>query len=467
MMNLDLAQKHFLLVSPPPISDYVDRRTQEISITEESSFAGARINIVDAQDASRTARLLESQGDLPGAAEAYRRLAQLRPTAASFLVLGITYYKIGQYERAIESLKRSLSVGRKAQRSGASPDMEAKFWAHFALALVYARTDKPWSALSEIIEGSKTKPQSALAQLLLGDIRRRLQQWPEAVAAFERAIEFDPNLRDAYFYLADLYAKLANRTSDGSQREEAMRLAITTYKRLIARFPSGSSQAHNNLGVLLSMSGDTESALFEYKAALQTDPKNIRAQINLATAYLASDRLEEAKHIFDRVVLLSMNNPRLLSREDATRLLEGNAITLVKLYSEEGKDDSELLAQAEASLRKAIELDPASPQPRNNLATLYAGAGRFDEAENQFNQVLLLEPGNQFARAGLSEVAVARFAPKEPGDPEEERRVSETLKFLEKFREEGNEEEQRETFALLKRYLEEDRLSNRSLFDRR
>jgi tetratricopeptide (TPR) repeat protein len=459
-LNLDAVQRQMLQLKTKPIPELLAGRKARRSVVEPIRPLSAPVS--SAEETLRAAKSLESEGDLRGAAEAYRRLTDLMPTAESYIVLGVTYFKLEEYERSAAAMKQSLAAARKARRAKQPVAQESEAAARFGLALANTLMGKHPVALREVILSIRLGPTHPGAHLLLAHLRAQSEQWKAAVGAFEEVIRLSPELREPYLYLADLYRNLADEANNSQERDESLQQAIATYRLYLDRFPHDASQAHNDLGVLYSRMGYVEEGIREYTAAVESDPNNIRALINLATAYLVRDRLLEAEAAFTKAAGAWHREPGAISPEDTTGLLEGHAITLLKLHGP--GDEGEYLAQAERAFLRTIEVDPRSQQAHINLGVLYGGVGRFEAAEKEFNKVLQADPENRFARAGLSEVAVARYSPGAPGDPAEEQRVEETLRFLKRFREEGEEDEQRETLDYLKKALDEDRLSNRARF---
>ena len=60
------------------------------------------------------------------------------------------------------------------------------------------------------------------------------------------------------------------------------------------------------------------------------------------------------------------------------------------------------LEHAEASLKKALELNPRHPVALNELGIVYRKTGRFAEARKSYEQALALYPGFHFARKNLA-----------------------------------------------------------------
>ncbi len=97
--------------------------------------------------------------------------------------------------------------------------------------------------------------------------------YAEAVTAYERAIEADPEFADAHCNLGTVHYNQGQRAR-----------ARVCYERVLALVP-GHVEANFNLGNLLEEEGRHEAALRHYKAAMRTDPLYPDVQLNLALLY--------------------------------------------------------------------------------------------------------------------------------------------------------------------------------------
>jgi predicted TPR repeat methyltransferase len=79
--------------------------------------------------------------------------------------------------------------------------------------------------------------------------------------------------------------------------------AIESYQRAIALDPSHAN-AHNNLGVLLRVTGQTVKAEAAYRAAIQLNPEHIDAYTNLGILLNGLKRSEEAAACYCRAITL-------------------------------------------------------------------------------------------------------------------------------------------------------------------
>lgn len=116
------------------------------------------------------------------------------------------------------------------------------------------------------------------------------------------------------------------------------------------------------------------------KRALDVD-KAVAARVMAGSAYLESGDFERAHHHLDRALELDPNSSQA-----------HGAIAL--LYRFEGDVENE-----EKHYSEALRLDPSSSLVRHNYASFLCGAGRFDEAEKAFRQVV---EDYQYERRGQS-----------------------------------------------------------------
>jgi tetratricopeptide (TPR) repeat protein len=61
-----------------------------------------------------------------------------------------------------------------------------------------------------------------------------------------------------------------------------------------------------------------------------------------------------------------------------------------------------LIEQAEASIKRALRLNPRHPVAHNELGMLYRRMGRFNEARAHYQQALAVYPGFHYARRNLA-----------------------------------------------------------------
>jgi Flp pilus assembly protein TadD len=109
----------------------------------------------------------------------------------------------------------------------------------------------------------------------------------------------------------------------------------------------------------------------------------VDTQLTEASASLSRGELAQAESVCRAVLAAAPNNAAAL-----------HLLGLVRARGGDRQGGEELL-------RRSVELDPADPRLRLNLATFLRRAGRLEEAERVYRRVLQLAPGERGARRGL------------------------------------------------------------------
>lgn len=165
------------------------------------------------------------------------------------------------------------------------------------VASSYIAEGQPASALVPVREFAAARPDSALAQHLLGKVYLAAGRIPEARSAFQAAKKADPGFADSDIMLAqlDIWA-------------QALDPARQTLARLLAAHP-GNAAGHLLMGSVEELSNNISGAIEQYRKAVELAPGNAVAANNLA--YLLSSqpgRLDEALGYARRAVSAAPGN---------------------------------------------------------------------------------------------------------------------------------------------------------------
>ena len=263
--------------------------------------------------------------------------------------------------------KKDESLGLFQQMLSKS-DMEAAEYVALASSLHNRGRLMPAEAAAR--KAIDLDPTDVEAHRNLGRALDSQDRHDEAVAALEKAVELDPENYYASFSLA--YA-LAHADRD----EEA----IAAYRKTIEIDPNRSSP-HNNLGLLLRSKGQLQEAADMYRRALRLDPKSIYAPSNLRSV------LTE---------LLSENGP---SNELQAEL--------AALRSREAEADK----RAIDTYRASLEWAPRNVNYRYHLAKALHSDSQYEEAAQEFREVIRLDPEHASAhhRLGRSLAALGQLS---------------------------------------------------------
>jgi tetratricopeptide (TPR) repeat protein len=172
------------------------------------------------------------------------------------------------------------------------------------------------------IDRATTSSLEALQAFSLGDAQREKANEPLAIPLYKRAIELDPNFALAYARLAVAHTNLGETQAAREYAAKAFELkdrvsereklyitsryydsvagepekAIETYELWKQTYPRDYTPL-NNLGHTHFILGNFEQAIEESLAALRLDPTRPFAYGNATSAYMRTNRFDEAKAI--------------------------------------------------------------------------------------------------------------------------------------------------------------------------
>jgi tetratricopeptide (TPR) repeat protein len=203
------------------------------------------------------------------------------------------------------------------------------------------------------IERATTSSLEALKSFTTGELLRNTKGEVEAIPHFERALELDPNFAMAYAKLSALYGNIgeSERAIDFGQKaferrdrvSEREKFYIATryytwitgeidkelevlaeWKRTYPR----DSTPYNYEGVTLQLLGQWEQAAAAHREEVARDPLNGFAYTNLAAAYVALDRLEEARAVVAQAVEKQLAKADIHWVAYTIAFLQGDAATM-------------------------------------------------------------------------------------------------------------------------------------------
>jgi tetratricopeptide (TPR) repeat protein len=229
-----------------------------------------------------------------------------------------------------------------------------------------------------------------------------LARYEEAVLAYQRAIEIDPNFASPWNDLGNLFQRHLARYKDAEQ----------AYRNAIGIDPNF-AWPWNGLGNLLKNHlARYDEAERAYRRAIDIDPAYAgpwNGLGNLLQENLA--RYGEAEQAYRRAIdidsdsAMPWNNLGILLKEHLARYKEAEqayrrAIDIDPNYATPWsnlgillQDVLRLYIEAEQAYRHAIEIDSGDAHPWNNLGILLSEhLGRYKEAEQAFHRAIDLDP---------------------------------------------------------------------------
>ena len=201
----------------------------------------------------------ERLGDVGLARAAQRKALRQRASSAwERYVVGRHYFMLGQYDSAVENLRRAIDADPKY------------FWAHF----------------------------------VLGITEYRRKRYDDALLAFHACVVLDPGRAECFYQRALTYAALGEDD-----------LALKDYDRAL-RFNPPMAKALLNRGILHLKARRFQSALGDFRAALEYGAEPARTHYNLAVTYREIGDVDNARRHVQQALAVS---PQL---EPARRLAE-------------------------------------------------------------------------------------------------------------------------------------------------
>jgi tetratricopeptide (TPR) repeat protein len=337
-------------------------------------------------------------------AELQESIRQNPAAGESYAFLGTALEEMGDREarrnlqRAIALLPPMPSVyvdlGLVLLASGDTPRALGQFEA--ALNLPSSSPAPAWEKAIEGLRQALAKnPKDAAAHNVLGRLMGRAGADSKDVASeFREAIRLKPDFAEAQNNLGLVLTQSGDDEGAIAAFREAVRLA-----------PSW-AEAHSNLGAALTPT-DVPGAVRELEKALELDSSSVKARYNLALAYGLSP-----EHGMDQEI--EQLRKVITAAPDFAR----GHVALGKALLEKGD-----VAQAVDQLQTAVKLDPSVGEAHYQLGLALSRAGRKDEAmpeirkgrelvtadERTQNFSLDLSEGKQALDRGELDQAVAKF----------------------------------------------------------
>lgn len=255
--------------------------------------------------------------------------------------------------RSAESLRIAALLLVSSGAIGAQASRADVQGAQLGAAAQHMQQGKADLAIRECKAVLASDPRSAPAHMLLGLAYLALGSSAmigDAKAELQQALDLDPELLWARFYLARLYL------DQGSNEK-----ALDQLERGLKQSP-GLPHLLSLLGEVRRKLGDPAASVELNRRAIAADPTMTPARYFLALAYLDLKREQEATAELEKAVQAPPVTPEMYN-------------TLATLYLKTGR-----LAEAEDSCRKAMALDRSRPDTYLNLARVYNARHASDKA---------------------------------------------------------------------------------------
>jgi tetratricopeptide (TPR) repeat protein len=258
--------------------------------------------------------------------------------------------------------------------SGRKADAEAQLGISRAL-LALERGPEARIKLEEL---SKQLPNDPDLVLALGETDQALGNMQQAETQFRKAIELSPRRFDGYLALAQLFFK----ASDAGKASEVLNEAAAQVEENaeMRRMLGQSELARNRL----------ESAIHEFKRALELDPHDTDAMFGLALSLRKHGDLDEADKVLTQIT----------TRDPA---YGGLAEQQGLLFESRGQFEKAIEAY-----KGALEKDQSNTNLLLRLGAAQVSASQLDAAEQTLDKVIREVPNSAEAEYFIGRIAFAR-----------------------------------------------------------
>jgi tetratricopeptide (TPR) repeat protein len=246
--------------------------------------------------------------------------------------------------------------------------------AFYDLGNVDLREGKTNEAILNWMAAVQEKPDFAAAQHNLGTLLLLQRRYEEALEHFRAAVRTHPEFAD-FFGLANALAEAAHARQDTHALAEAAR----TYWQAL-QLNAQSSDAHNNLGLVLQARGRLSEAVAQWERAVRLDSNRVDTWSQLGLAYAGQNRMAEAEGAFRQLV----------------RLQPGSGDACCWLGSALAAQNK--VAEAIPFYLQALKINPADWRSEVNLSYAYLEQGKREEAAEHYRRALQINPNLPEAR---------------------------------------------------------------------
>jgi protein O-mannosyl-transferase len=250
--------------------------------------------------------------------------------------------------------------------------------------------------------------------LNLGTTNLEMGNPAEAIAYFNRALKIDKHESSAYYSRGDAYLKLNNIPQ-----------AISDYTESINIDPE-KSEAFNNRGNAYLFLKQYDKAITDFDMAILKDPKNDLAYRNRAIACLGTCKYDEALSDIKKAIAIKPSDDFIAlkkqiiaamqhsgtEKSQGIPILEQQLLPIALEYLSSNKYEQAI------DIFKQLEADAQNPEKKkyklsymNNIGICYLRMGRTQEAEQQFKQIITLDPNydKAYANLGLLNTKIGDF----------------------------------------------------------
>ncbi len=389
-LDIGLAAAQGAAPHPPAVPRLsLDELPPAVRAGLQRAYDAAQVDPRDPAAMGRLGMILHAYEQYRSAEMCYRAARELAPRSMSWTYLSaVVEAELGENVAAAASFRRALAI-------------EPGYWpARLRLADALMSGGDLDASRAEYEALLRDFPELALAHYGLGRLLWNRGHAAAATEHYERAVDLEPQFGPAHYALA-----LAYRDSGASDRAQAQ---LDVYRRLGARRPMPADRLLDEIrsmkgtgrdllaeGARLSRAGRLAESIAVHLKAIEADPSDAQAHVNLISLYGRTGQPGKAEEHYRAALALGSS------------LAEAHYNYGVLLAASSRYED------AAETFRRALSVDPFHAQAHNNLAALLARQGKLDDAAAHYRKAVANDPQYRDARFNLASVLVALGRPLE------------------------------------------------------
>jgi len=387
-----------------------------IAIKYDSTFARAYYKL---------GQVRALQGEPSAAIELYKEGREYAPKdAKSRYELANTFLDVDNGRHAIWSLRSALALNPKyADEAGKLKDTSTVAAADIIKDILVRKPDNPdlhhflgkleaklgnkEQAREHLETAKKMEPDDEKVRADLGDIYEEQNEPEKAKEEYERALELDTAQIQALSSLVETYKKEGNEEKFIEAAEKLVSISPAQNDlryELTAIYERKAQKAKDKAESKALLA----QAVKHCKAAVDADASNIKYLLQLAYLYGKQGQIK-AMRIYERILELDENNVEAYLGRGMFML--NYAVGPRKIFVYRPEDIM-------ADVRKAIELNPKSPDAHYAMGVVYDRTGQTNKAMAEFEKTVELDEKNskaylylaeKYANNGLHQKAIRAF----------------------------------------------------------
>lgn len=223
------------------------------------------------------------------------------------------------------------------------------------------------TSLALAVAGSGCAQVQAKAAFKDGNKAYKEERFREAIQKYERALELQPDMPEALFYLGSSHQALYRPGKDSPENRLHLEKALEYYKRSL-EVNKGQTEDEkqvraNALAALTGIYSDDpmknyDEAIQYANQLVQENPNDMRNLFAMANLYERFDKVEEAQQVYERVFADHSNDVKACG-------------ALAAFYNKPLWEGRSKFDQAIETLQKCAALAPDDPQGYQKVATFY------------------------------------------------------------------------------------------------